>query len=468
MAVVSILLGFCVEAGIVNGGFLHQNEKAPTTIPEMTTTPAPTMSQAASTTIPEMAATPSPATQAATWPAAEQEPWIAHETRVQRKATEEVAREANAKDAEESAEDMRTRRATGATGGAFTLNFQQCGSTDDNSLSVTPDSLTLGGQGRSVTISGTRPGGVTGGTFELRITTTRVTTVRGNINVPKNVQIEHQGNDLGSIYWEGGNNIFQPDNTFSASVRITLKEILKLEFLQLVRMQLKATATIDGTSREWLCLELGAVPVVTQQCKTKPSLCEFATEAQCRSPIFKSRWAVAGTPASETCQWLGNSCRTRTSMCELANEDQCRSNTYKAVWGVVGTEASSNCELKAPTECSYVHCGAGHAVNPVIGVCLGYCNPGANLDACDESLNGLKAVGYRGCQSVTRDGRTCQKWTAQSPQRHSMYPTILNVGLGDHNYCRNPDGSDTIWCYTTVPCPGNTHCETRWDYCDPL
>ena len=36
------------------------------------------------------------------------------------------------------------------------------------------------------------------------------------------------------------------------------------------------------------------------------------------------------------------------------------------------------------------------------------------------------------------------------------YPS---TGLGDHNYCRNPDGEDQgAWCYTTDP-------NHRWEYC---
>jgi hypothetical protein len=61
---------------------------------------------------------------------------------------------------------------------------------------------------------------------------------------------------------------------------------------------------------------------------------------------------------------------------------------------------------------------------------------------------------YRGCQATTRSGKTCQKWTAQTPHSHG------NTGLGEHNYCRNPDGESTIWCYTTDP-------NSRWELCDP-
>lgn len=35
------------------------------------------------------------------------------------------------------------------------------------------------------------------------------------------------------------------------------------------------------------------------------------------------------------------------------------------------------------------------------------------------------------------------------------------MGLGDFNYCRNPDGNSGIWCYTTDP-------KKRWEACDPV
>ena len=80
-----------------------------------------------------------------------------------------------------------------------------------------------------------------------------------------------------------------------------------------------------------------------------------------------------------------------------------------------------------------------------------------------ETVSGYREDGYRGQQNKTVSGRTCQKWTSQSPHRHSRTPSnYSNKGLGDHNYCRNPDHEPGgIWCYTTDS-------GKRWEYCDPL
>ena len=78
---------------------------------------------------------------------------------------------------------------------------------------------------------------------------------------------------------------------------------------------------------------------------------------------------------------------------------------------------------------------------------------------CREDSSEATMTDYIGCQSQTVSSKTCQKWTDQSPQEHSYLPDWFPEGhLGDHNFCRNPDGDSTIWCLTTDP-------TMRWDYC---
>ena len=91
------------------------------------------------------------------------------------------------------------------------------------------------------------------------------------------------------------------------------------------------------------------------------------------------------------------------------------------------------------------------------------CGP-CPVDECNESISGKIENGYRGCQTKTKNGRTCQKWTSQFHKhtRTPENPKFAGKGIGDHNYCRNPDGEPHgIWCYTTDP-------KKRWEYCDPL
>jgi len=78
-----------------------------------------------------------------------------------------------------------------------------------------------------------------------------------------------------------------------------------------------------------------------------------------------------------------------------------------------------------------------------------------------ESYNS-NGTNYRGNQNKTINGHVCQKWTSQFPHKHFETPEDnKNKGLGDHNYCRNPDNDSSIWCYTNNP-------NIKKEYCKPL
>nr|XP_022312336.1 uncharacterized protein LOC111117491 isoform X1 [Crassostrea virginica]XP_022312337.1 uncharacterized protein LOC111117491 isoform X2 [Crassostrea virginica] len=67
---------------------------------------------------------------------------------------------------------------------------------------------------------------------------------------------------------------------------------------------------------------------------------------------------------------------------------------------------------------------------------------------CKRTNNGWE---YSGKINVTMNGRTCQAWISDSPHSHG-YNSL------PENYCRNPDGEPSPWCYTTDP-------YKRWELC---
>ncbi|XP_061428553.1 urokinase-type plasminogen activator-like [Lethenteron reissneri] len=61
-----------------------------------------------------------------------------------------------------------------------------------------------------------------------------------------------------------------------------------------------------------------------------------------------------------------------------------------------------------------------------------------------------KGSNYRGTMSVTEGRRRCLHWNSPLVlrQQHSAFSAqARDSGIGDHNYCRNPDGNTRPWCY---------------------
>ncbi|XP_058491325.1 phosphoinositide-3-kinase-interacting protein 1 [Solea solea] len=60
-------------------------------------------------------------------------------------------------------------------------------------------------------------------------------------------------------------------------------------------------------------------------------------------------------------------------------------------------------------------------------------------------------VDYRGEQQSASSGLTCQNWTNTTRDYDVLIHPDSHTGVGDHNYCRNPDSSQGPWCYIVGP-----------------
>ncbi|XP_072479058.1 hyaluronan-binding protein 2 [Notamacropus eugenii] len=79
---------------------------------------------------------------------------------------------------------------------------------------------------------------------------------------------------------------------------------------------------------------------------------------------------------------------------------------------------------------------------------------------CYES-NGLN---YRGEVSKTISHRTCLHWNSHLllDEAYNAFMEDATVhGIGEHNYCRNPDGDKSPWCFTQL-----NKKTVIWEFCD--
>ncbi|XP_016352287.1 hepatocyte growth factor-like protein isoform X1 [Sinocyclocheilus anshuiensis] len=57
---------------------------------------------------------------------------------------------------------------------------------------------------------------------------------------------------------------------------------------------------------------------------------------------------------------------------------------------------------------------------------------------------------YKGKVNETTSGIPCQRWDAQKPHEHPFFPKTYECKGLEENYCRNPDGSEAPWCFTSL------------------
>lgn len=178
--------------------------------------------------------------------------------------------------------------------------------------------------------------------------------------------------------------------------------------------------------------------------------CEAAKQADYRG-------TANTTMSGKTCQrWDSQSpqshLQTRENY-ENANliENYCRNPDGKSGVWCYTTDESTPWEY-----CDIPNCGEMPPAPTPPPTITAQCSDSRPLECgCSEG----KQKDYRGQISVTKSGRTCQRWDSQLPHKHSRTDLRYPDSALEGNYCRNPDSEPGAWCYTTDPAK-------RWEECD--
>ncbi|XP_066511213.1 phosphoinositide-3-kinase-interacting protein 1-like [Hoplias malabaricus] len=69
----------------------------------------------------------------------------------------------------------------------------------------------------------------------------------------------------------------------------------------------------------------------------------------------------------------------------------------------------------------------------------------------EECIKDSGGVEYRGTQQKSSSGKLCLNWINTTRDYDVQNHADSDAGVGDHSFCRNPDGSDGPWCYISRP-----------------
>ncbi|XP_026209336.1 hepatocyte growth factor activator isoform X1 [Anabas testudineus] len=127
--------------------------------------------------------------------------------------------------------------------------------------------------------------------------------------------------------------------------------------------------------------------------------------------------------------------------CERVHYTMCRSNPC---------HNSGTCRLITSTGKEVCHCRPG------------YSGQHCSFEPETECYNS-RGTAYRGVVGTAESGARCLPWNSDLLHDELHVGTVVASplkGLGEHAYCRNPDGDKMPWCYTL-----NDNA-ISWEYCD--
>uniref|UniRef100_A0A7N8WT89 Plasminogen activator n=1 Tax=Mastacembelus armatus TaxID=205130 RepID=A0A7N8WT89_9TELE len=115
------------------------------------------------------------------------------------------------------------------------------------------------------------------------------------------------------------------------------------------------------------------------------------------------------------------------------------------------------CHVVPVTNCYMSQCYNGgtckEAVYSSDYICQ--CPSGFTGNQCEINTNEKCVVGkgeaYRGTWSISHSGAECINWNSLALRGRKFTARKVDassLGLGNHNFCRNPDNDSTPWCYT--------------------
>ncbi|XP_077943133.1 tissue-type plasminogen activator isoform X1 [Gasterosteus aculeatus] len=91
----------------------------------------------------------------------------------------------------------------------------------------------------------------------------------------------------------------------------------------------------------------------------------------------------------------------------------------------------------------------------------GYSGTQCEINSNEKCIVG-QGEGYRGTWSISHSGAQCINWNATSLRGRRFTARKVDasgLGLGNHNFCRNPDHDSTPWCYIYKGT------QITWDFC---